>query len=120
MSGSKWLELCKLDKQERDVGFSCTLYLRGLLDMKEFSDYDFAQLIKTFITLDEFNLNILRGVHETVKFCVPNNVSPRQLTKIMTKWLEQHPERLHISMTDSFYKSVKESFPLQKLKIKTG
>jgi len=116
ISGSKWLEMCKEEERFlQDAGLGCTYYLVGLLNMKQFADRNEKHMIELFkkehAEFSEESLNTLRTLRNSVKLCVPKEVSPDQLKKIMTQWLEQYPEKLHLSMSYSFFNAMLDTFP---------
>ena len=44
-------------------------------------------------------------------FCTPDNVRASQLVKVITKWLNEHPEKLHQSASSSVPIALYDAFP---------
>ena len=127
MSGNKWIKMCenkilKVDPQLSD--FLCESYLIGLRDMEIHKTLvDKQRLIilendgRVDAKIKELLIDSLRGLDEVHKVCIPEFVTPEQLTKVMTKWLEQNPNKLHESMSSLYFESIRRIF-LVKIKNK--
>ena len=69
-------------------------------------------------------LGFVRGLHMTHEiygaisenykvFCLPENVSTTQLAKIILKYLENHPENLHLEAASTAFVALKKVFPCE-------
>jgi hypothetical protein len=68
------------------------IYIGGLLDMFYFLNYlEFPEIYK--------------NIYAKMK-----DMSLKQMTKILDKYLEEYPENLHYSTADSFYNAISELF----------
>jgi hypothetical protein len=54
------------------------------------------------------------AVDPTKHFCLPDGVSPNQTVRVVMKWLEDHPARLHESAVELVLGALKENFPCSK------
>ena len=48
------------------------------------------------------------------QFCVPRGVTETQLTKIVAKYIREHPEKLHFTASSIVLSAVSMSFPCSK------
>lgn len=71
------------------IGY-CQGLVRGMLD----------------VTSGESNQPLLRS-------CVPEGVTVGQATRIVTRYLQQHPEELHLSDTNLALMAIKAAYPCQ-------
>lgn len=81
-------------------GAHCVGYVQGVID-------------------DHFNCQ-LNEVSSTAAFdpakhfCLPDGVSPNQAVRVVVKWLEDHPARLHEGAIDLVMSALKDGFPCKK------
>jgi hypothetical protein len=47
-------------------------------------------------------------------FCLPDGVTPNQTVRVVVKWLEDHPARLHESAVELVLGALRENFPCHK------
>lgn len=50
----------------------------------------------------------------TKHFCLPDGVTPNQTVRVVVKWLEDHPARLHESAVELVLGALKDNFPCHK------
>jgi len=119
ITGSKWLESCT----QKAIGntppwakLTCVSYLRGLNDMKYEMRTTYNYIFKllkqkypseTYKTIHKH----IEGMHNIEKLCVPKEVGTKQLVKVMIKFFDKYPERLHEQMSSSFISGMIEYFP---------
>ena len=85
--GSKLLQLCESDSAG-ECG-ACVGYIVGIVDSHD-------TMVK---------------VTEVPMFCQPENATAGQLVKVVTKYLNEHPEDLHYSASSEVYGALMEAFP---------
>lgn len=105
VTGSTLLQLC--DGGLSDKGSTgCLFYIVGYLDGVEFGG-----MISTIQIEGYQDYDTAHHTHQRlVGFCVPENATNGQIQLVVTKYLRDHPERLHQSakflipdaMTDAF------------------
>jgi len=78
-------------------GMHCLGYVTGVID-----DHFNCQLGQASATA---------ALDPTKDFCLPDGVTPNQTVRVIVKWLEDHPARLHESAIELANKALKESFP---------
>ena len=101
MTGNEWMAMCKQESNSsRGI---CLGYLNGLRDMYEGYSYAF----KVFVEIDGKN-------YPKAKTCMPINVELGQLKNIVTKWLNEHPEKLHDELRMQYIMMVNKIFPCSK------
>ena len=89
-SGNKLLEYCNPDSSKRDI---CTGYVAGT-----------RGAIDTWKTWE----NIDSGI------CVPKEVSLGQSIKVVVKYLEANPDKLHLSASSHVLNAFAEAFPCEE------
>jgi len=47
------------------------------------------------------------------KYCIPSSVKAEQLVRVVKKYLQDHPEFLHLASAHNVYSSFKEAFPCE-------
>jgi hypothetical protein len=77
------------DMQGTVDGSMCLAYLTGVQE-----------------THDSFSQDLMKKV-----FCIPNGVSTAQKIRVVLKYMELHPEKLHISAEYHVIKAFMEAFP---------
>ena len=103
IAGTTLQERCKainksIDDRSRieELGLSeCLGYIRGALDV--FSAWKQIEGKST--------VPGVRGM------CVPDSVSTGQAAKVVMKWLDEHPEKLHFNGETVILMSCREAFP---------
>lgn len=50
----------------------------------------------------------------TKHFCLPDGVAPNQTVRVVVKWLEDHPARLHESAVELVLGALRENYPCHK------
>ena len=89
-SGNKLLEYCNPDSSERDVCIGYVAGVRGAIDTWKIWE------------------NIDSGI------CVPKEVSLGQSIKVVVKYLEANPGKLHLSASSNVLNAFLDSFPCEK------
>ena len=57
------------------------------------------------------------GVHETLPiFCIPAGVTNRQITEVVSKYLKDHPEKLHLNASDLVIDAIQTAWPCDEKK----
>jgi hypothetical protein len=89
-SGNKLLEYCNPNSSKRDI---CTGYVAG-----------------TRGAIDTWKIweNIDSGI------CVPNEVTLGQSIKVVVKYLETNPDKLHLSASSNVLNAFADAFPCEK------
>ena len=59
--------------------------------------------------IDALDIGAYKGAK--YPFMIPQNVGMEQLIRVYVKYLEQHPEKLHLNSTNLLYMSLEEAFP---------
>jgi hypothetical protein len=49
-------------------------------------------------------------------FKLPNNLTPAQITLIMSKFVQEHPEKLHMNTIELLYEGLTKAYPNPKYK----
>ena len=97
LTGQEWLSQCKgITNIQRA---SCIAYIRGLDDMNSL----FNQL--QIYSKQEDNYNSFP------KICYPKGVTFGQLKKTLSKWLNEHPEKLYEELSFLYIMMMRETFP---------
>ena len=97
LTGREWLSQCKgITNIQRA---SCIAYIRGLDDMNSL----FNQL--QIYSKQDDNYNYFP------KICYPKGVTFGQLKKILTKWLNENPGKLHEELNFLYIMMMRETFP---------
>ena len=112
MDGNKWLEICQ--SEEAWAIASCTVYLVGFKDMEHYKNImnnDMLKIMKERGILSERNVNAITEISASLNFCLPKEVIPSQLKKVVINWLEKNPGKLHDPLIWSFFASMQENFP---------
>ena len=78
-------------------GMHCLGYVTGVAD-----DHFSCQLHEASATA---------ALDPTKHFCLPDGVTPNQTVRVVVKWLEDHPARLHESAVELVVSALKENFP---------
>jgi len=136
-SGNELLDWCNqaVRTQETDWGSEAARAAedpRLLLErmeniMKSMWCAGYLSAIKEVIFISQLNLAFaakagvkLTGPEEAQKLavqtafiCIPDGVSPAQLARIVVKWLQEHPERLHEQKSVLTLKAFTDAFPCQ-------
>lgn len=99
MTGNELLQACKQVMQNTDVEFAsagrCIGYLEGGRDGLSFAMYILRQL----------------KPGESSKYCVPNEVTNGQMARVVVKYLESNPARLHEQSLNLLLFAMIEAFP---------
>ena len=91
LSGSAFQTFCAVETDSIDYGI-CLGFVRGLHMTHE----------------------IYGAISKNYKvFCLPPNVSTTQLVKIISKYLENHPENLHLEAASTAFVALKKVFPCE-------
>ncbi len=99
-TANEWLVKCEGNTIDRLI---CISYLNGVRD---------AQFIYNEKVLkNELRITINGITIQEPGYCVPKNVTTEQIKKVLIKWFNDHPERLHISMPVLFNSIITENFP---------
>jgi hypothetical protein len=103
LTGNKWLSQCET-KSENVANWSfeygiCVGYLDAL------------RTVNTVINNTGIYFKKDDYYYPYDKFCLPNKVELRQLIKIVTKWLNEHPEKLHKALDELYVDVMRETFP---------
>jgi hypothetical protein len=103
MTGNEWLLKCGT-KSESVANWSfeygvCIGYLNGISETNNALNHT------------EMYLKIDDGYYSYYKFCKPNGVELGQLEKIVTKWLNEHPEKLHKQLSELYVVMMRKIFP---------
>jgi hypothetical protein len=96
MSGNSWLKRCKGTSSNTIICDSWTL---GITRM-----YDLWNQISLY---SKENGNY----HPILKTCMPKEVTLDQIKRILTKWLNEHPDKSHQEMVFLFVMIMRENFP---------
>jgi len=97
-SGSDLLGQCEanLSETKSDIniatGMLCSGYVQGISDAHE-----------SFVSA-----GVLEGV-----FCIRRGVNVGQLVRIVTKHLQEHPEKLHMGASGSVLSALRAAFPCE-------
>ena len=111
MDGNQYIKSCKvflethLDTQDWPELFqsaNCTAYTKATLDTASFN-HQRIEGVK-----DEFASMFGRS---PILFCLPDEVAPPQVIKVALKYMENHPEFLHVYAAFSILAALKEAFP---------
>ena len=78
---------------------------------KNILNNDILKMLKEGGHLNEKNVNDITEMRETLYFCLPKEVTPNQLRKVVINWLEKNPGKLHDPLIWSFFASMQENFP---------
>jgi len=95
LSGSKLLEYCEAYLSETGSaakGNTCYGFVTGIEDAHYF-----------FTALDEMS----------PQWCPPDNMTAGQLIRVVTKYLQEHPEKLHFAAAGSVSNALKLAFPCE-------
>lgn len=98
-TGNKLLTHCEkgLNKKDPDLislGY-CYAYITGAGDTYR----------TILITFPEINLK---------KYCIPDASNQNQIVKVVNKYLEEHPEKLHLPGDHLILSAMQEAFPCPK------
>ena len=88
-SGSGLLERCEGDSAAKYN--TCVGYIMGIHDHQD-------TLLK-------------RSILDEPYFCVPDSAISGQLVKVVTNYLNEHPERLHLSAGSTVSSALRDAFP---------
>jgi hypothetical protein len=91
----------------------CSGYLQAVHDAAILTEVNIFIISKLGVTLQgpdnktkEYAFNALRGV------CIPEKVPLLQLARVVVKWLQTHPERLHENLIGTLVKdAINDAFP---------
>jgi len=61
--------------------------------------------------LSERNVYAITEISKSLYVCLPKEVTPLQLKKVLINWLEKNPGKLHDPLVWSFLDSMRENFP---------
>lgn len=100
MTGNEWLAICKKESDHFDQG-RCYGYLQGIRDANSLYISDSADV----------SFKIDGKSIKQVKYCLPKKVTLGQEKKIITKWLNEHPQHLHQRFDITYVVVVRETFP---------
>ncbi len=115
-SGSSLLSACKKDVAriegatlsnfDKARGLMCAAYIKGFV---EGHDTMAMRLATRQGGGKATNSNL-----ETIRlFCYPETVAVHQLTRVVIRYLEQHPETLHLHPVLTVTQALREAFPCQ-------
>ena len=67
---------------------------------------------------DAFFLGYVMGVHErtTANTCVPSGVNNGQVAEVVRKYLQDHPEKLHLVPSDLVINAIQTAWPCEEQK----
>ena len=112
ITGNKWLEICQ--SEEAWAIASCTVYLLGFQDMEHYKNIlnnNILKRMKERGILSERNVYAITEISKSLYVCLPKEVTPLQLKKVLINWLEKNPGKLHDPLVWSFLDSMRENFP---------
>jgi len=112
ITGNKWLEICQTEEEWAQT--SCTVYLLGLKDMEHYKNtmnYNILKRMKERGILSERIVYAITEISKSLYVCLPEEVTPSQLKKVVINWLEKNPGKLHDPLILSFLASMQENFP---------
>jgi hypothetical protein len=100
-----------------DKFYWCTGYLQAVRDTAIQTEVNIFILSKLGVTLEgpdnktkEAAFNTLRGV------CIPEKVPLLQLARVVVKWLQSHPERLHENLIATLVNdAINDAFPCKPI-----
>ena len=98
MTGNKWLSKCGTTNDGFNGGV-CLGYLHGIRDVN-----DVVNQMGFYSKIDDV-------YSPFPMFCLPLEVQLGQLKKIVIKWLNQHPEKLHERLDLQYIYIMREIFP---------
>ena len=78
-------------------GMHCLGYVTGVVD-----DHFSCQLSEASASA---------ALDPAKNFCLPGGVTPNQTVRVVVKWLQDHPARLHESAIELAISALKENFP---------
>jgi hypothetical protein len=123
-TGDELLESCEGEKRSAEFGF-CIAYIGGVHDMTAFTaqQYLFAKTFSDQIAelvedseeydqeLPDRESDFFRSKNFTPAACIPSTAKLGQLMRVVTKYLEEHPEQLHLAAAGLVYNALIEAFP---------
>ncbi len=115
-SGSGLLSACKqgvartegatLSNFDKARGLMCAAYIKGFVEGHD----TMAILLAT----RQYGGKAANSKMETFRlFCYPETVAVQQLTRVVIRYLEQHPETLHLPPVLTVTEALREAFPCQ-------
>lgn len=81
-------------------GAHCLGYVQGVID-----DHFIWQMYETSSSA---------ALDPTKHFCLPDGVTPNQTVRVILKWLEDHPARLHERAVELALAALRENFPCKQ------
>ena len=88
-TGNDLLELCEINQE---MAPSCIFYVMGVADFH--------------------NQAVEWGYLEPI-WCVPGGATPKQLARIVTKRMQEHPDELHVSAAKQVEAALYHAFPCE-------
>jgi len=101
-------DLYKAGQEVTNSGI-CIGYIEGFEDMHYL--YSLFLFHTKFFTLNTTNDKTINFLH---LYCLPDDVTRYQLTKVVVKYLEDHPEKLNQSAGLLVWQAFQEAFPCTK------
>lgn len=115
-SGSSLLSACKKDvartegatlsNADKARGLMCAAYIKGFVEGHD--------TIAIQLATREYGGQVANSKMDTFRlFCYPNTVAVEKLTRVIIRYLEQHPETLHLHPVLTVTAALREAFPCQ-------
>ena len=115
-SGSGLLSACKKDvartegatlsNYDKARGLMCAAYIKGFVEGHD--------TIAILLATRQYGRKPANSKMDTFRlFCYPETVAVQQLTRVVIRYLEQHPETLHLHPVRTVTEALREAFPCQ-------
>lgn len=115
-SGSSLLSACKKDvartegatlsNADKARGLMCAAYIKGFVEGHD--------TIAILLATRQYGGKPANSKMDTFRlFCYPATVAVEQLTRVVIRYLEQHPETLHLHPVLTVTAALREAFPCQ-------
>lgn len=97
----------ELDESEARKGFICFIYLKGFVHGVETSTL--ASIARENPAIDSVTLN--REVKAAYLYCLPDNLAPIQVVRVVVQYLDRNPASLNNSPGMLTFMALVDSFP---------
>jgi hypothetical protein len=115
-SGGSLLSACKKDiartegatlsNADKARGLMCAAYIKGFVEGHD--------TIAIRLAKRQYGGKVANSNVETFRlFCYPETIAVPQLTRVVIRYLEQHPETLHLHPVLTVTAALREAFPCQ-------
>lgn len=115
-SGTALLSACKKDMArlegatlsnfDKARGLMCAAYIKGFIEGHETTAF--------LLATRQYGEKVARSKADTFRlFCYPQAAAVQQLTQVVIRYLEQHPEKLHLHPVHTVTDALTEAFPCQ-------